>query len=341
MSTRPLFITFPVDLGNTTYESNLVELFSDNIDFFRFAPEHVGKKNSLNKSILYRLKSMFKLRKEVRAVSKKGGKVIFHGISPALFSFGAWKSDNVLIIVDWTRELYPSVLGKERKKGIMFPIHKKILEHCPKIACWTEAVMENMITFYKIPPTQLYRLPAPFLLEKLSMIPRVTPKLPRVLFIGGDWLRKGGDIIQSSWESNLKTKCKLTILTTNTNISIDGVQILNNIRYGTPEHWEIFEQNDILILPTRIDSYPQVIGEAAAAGLAVVTTKFALGAKDVIIHGESGYIAESPEDSIRFLEELLDNPSKIDQFKNIGYTHMLAKFSKSEIRKKYFEIIDL
>lgn len=341
MSTKPLFVTFPVDLGNTTYESNLVELFSDNIDFFRFAPEHVGKKNSLNKSILYRLKSMFKMRKEVRAVSKKGGKVIFHGISPALFSFGAWKSDNVVLILDWTRELYPSILGEKRKKDFMFPIHQRLLKKCPKIACWTNAVMENIIDMYKISPKQLYRLPAPFLLENLSMPPRETSKLPKVLFIGGDWLRKGGDLMESSWKGSLRGKCELTVLTTNKAIKMEGAKLLHDIKYGTPQHRAIFEQNDILILPTRIDSYPQVIGEAAAAGLAVITTKFALGAKDVIIEGKSGYIAQSPEESINLLEKLLGNPSKIDQFKNNGYKHMMTTFSRAEIRKKYFEIFDL
>jgi glycosyltransferase involved in cell wall biosynthesis len=341
MSKESIFITFPVDLGNTTYESNLMELFSDKMNFFRFAPEHKGKKNGLYKSIFYRLKSTFKLRKEVRAVTKKGGKVIFHGISPALFSFGAWKPENVLLIVDWTRELYPAVLGEKRKKDFMFPIHQRLLKNCPKIACWTDAVRDNIVDIYKISPKQLFRLPAPFLLEKLSMPPRETSQLPKVLFIGGDWLRKGGDLMESSWQGSLKDKCELTVLTTNRTIKMEGAKVLHDIRYGTPEHWAIFEQNDILILPTRIDSYPQVIGEAAAAGLAVVTTKFALGATDVIIEGESGYIAQSPEESIILLEKLLDNPSKINQFKKTGYQHMLCTFSRSEIRKRYFEIIDL
>ena len=53
-------------------------------------------------------------------------------------------------------------------------------------------------------------------------------------------------------------------------------------------------EHDIFILPTHQDVGPQVIGEAAAAGLSVLTTQFALGAPHVILDGVNGRISALP-----------------------------------------------
>ena len=205
--------------------------------------------------------------------------------------------------------------------------------------CWTDAVLNNIHLIYGIDKSKLFKVPAPYLISKLSILPRLTPLKPRVVFIGGDWFRKGGDVLLNAWETRLRLKCDLTILTSDKSLKIEGVTIHTNIRYGTLEHKQIFEQNDILILPGRFDAQPQVIGEAAAGGLAVITTRFALASSEIVLHEKSGFIAESPEESIDYLIELLDNPSKIDDFKKEGYKLMQENFSMEEIRKQYFKAL--
>lgn len=344
ISNKNLFITFPVDFGNQTLEANLMEMFSNKMDFFRFASDHAEqtqkKKITLYESILYRLKSTVSLRRRVHETSKKDGFLLFQNLSPALFSYGKWKGEKTIIVLDWTRTLYSDVYSGKIKKGIIFYAHKKIFKKCNKIMCWTDASINNINRIYGIDKSKLYKVPAPFLIEKISILPRNTPIKPRVLFIGGDWFRKGGDVLLNAWKTRLSTKCELTILTSDKSLEIEGANIYTNIRYGTLEHKQIFEHNDILILPARFDAYPQVIGEAAAGGLAVVTTKFALGSPEIVLHGKSGYIAGSPEESIDYLINLLNNPSKIDDFKKEGYNLMQEKFSLEEIRKQYFKVIE-
>ena len=339
-----LFITFPVDFGNRTLESNLIKIFSDKMDFFRFAGDHAEqaqkKRITLYESIFYRLKSMRSLRKTVSEASSKGQYLLFQNLSPALFSFGTWKGKKAIIVLDWTRTLHSQVYGHKIKKDIIFYAHKRIFKNCHKIMCWTDASINNIHKIYGINNSKLFKVPAPFLIEELSIFPRATPIKPRVFFIGGDWLRKGGDVLVNAWEKQLRAKCHLTILTSDNSLKIEGVTIHTNIRYGTSEHKEIFNHNDILILPARFDAYPQVIGEAAASGLAVITTKFALGSSEIIIHGKSGYIAQTPEESIDYLIELLYNPKKIDSFKKEGYNLMQKKFSVEEIRKQYFKVME-
>ncbi len=338
-----LLVTFPVDLGNRTLESNLQALLAEDVDLFRFAEKHADDSNSgkitLSQSIRYRFKSALALRKIVKKYSEEGKSILFHGLSPALFAYGAWNPKRTAIALDWTRNLYPSALGEPIKKNWVFKLHSKVLQHCPKIMCFTAAVRDNLEGIYGIQAQSLYQVPMPFLVDKLNIPPRPTPKKPRVLFVGGDLQRKGGDILVKGWQNSLKDKCSLTMMTNDLSADVEGVQYLPGIKYGSESHKKAFEEHDILVLPTRIDGYPQVIGEAAAAGLAVITTKYALGAKEVITDGVSGYISDSPEECITKLNTLLEKPSLIDEFKQMGYKLMHRKFSKKVIRERYLEIL--
>ena len=342
-SKKTLLVTFPVDLGNRTIESNLQAIFIDDMNFYRFAEEHSTDIDhgsvSINKSIQYRVKSALGLREIVTQYTKEGKTILFNGLSPALFAYGCWKPERTAIVFDWTRTLYPTQLGQPYKKNWVFKLHKKILNSCPKILCWTDAIMENLIQVYGVKESSLFKVPAPFLVEKLNIPLRPTPLKPKVLFVGGDLRRKGGDVLLESWRLFLQDKCHLTMMTNNAAANIDGIKFLPGVKYGSDIHRKTFEENDILILPTRIDAYPQVIGEAAAAGLAVVTTKFALGAKEIITNGTTGFIANTPEESINQLRYLLDNPYLIEDFKKGGYSVMHSKFTKEAIRASYLNVL--
>lgn len=110
-----------------------------------------------------------------------------------------------------------------------------------------------------------------------------------------------------------------------------GLTLLKGIRYGTPEHLQIMRDHDIFVLPTREDAGPQVIGEAAAAGLAVFTTQYALGAPHVIESGITGIIADSPEHCIESLEKYIKDSTGILEMRKRALVHMRNHFSEEAI----------
>lgn len=337
---KNLLVTFPVDLGNQSYEANFHAILSQDLDFYRFPQDKTTKLPGLIGTIFSRVKSAFALRKIVRSYTSDGKKVIFHGISPALFAFGAWKPSQTAIVLDWTRNLYLSIQGKPLKKDWIFRLHRKVVNKVSMLLCMTDAILHNLEDVYEVRNSSLYRVHAPLLVDNLDIYPRSTPSKPRVLFVGGALRRKGGDVLLAAYRGSLRDKCSLTMMTNDVSARIDGVNFLSGISYGTAVHKKTFEEHDIFILPTRRDSYPVAIAEAAAAGLAVITTKFALGSKEVIIDGETGCIADSPEECITKLERLLDNPALIDKFKVKGYQYIHKKFAKEEIRKSYLTILN-
>jgi glycosyltransferase involved in cell wall biosynthesis len=337
-----LFVTFPVDLGNRSIEANLQHIFKDDFDFYRFAAQHA---NELDRGVNYkrnfydRLFSVREFRGVVKRYAENNKKIIFNGLSPALWSYGVWDGANVTIAFDWTRLLYPSVLKKKIKKDVAFYLHKMVFKKCSKILCWTDAVMLNLIDCYGVDDKKLVKVQAPLLVGAMDIRPRKTPEIPRVLFVGGNIDRKGGDIILQKYKHLLEGRCHLTMMTSKACGNCDGITWEIGVKYGTSQHRKIYESNDILILPTKIDAYPQVLGEAAAAGLAIVTTRFALGATEVISSGVTGYIADSPEEAVEYLGNLIKNTTLIDQFKSAGYAAVHEKFNEKKIRDAYLREI--
>lgn len=96
---------------------------------------------------------------------------------------------------------------------------------------------------------------------------------PRVLFIGGDFPRKGGyDLLHVWQEGAFHTRAALDLVT---DWPIDrrlppGVTVHRGIRAHTPEWSARWSAADIFVMPTRNEAFGLVFQEAAAAGLPAV-----------------------------------------------------------------------
>lgn len=66
---------------------------------------------------------------------------------------------------------------------------------------------------------------------------------------------------------------------------------------------KLYHDSDVFILPTREDCFGLVILEAMCASLPVISSKYADGAKDLLLPGENGYIVD-PEDTDAFADTI-------------------------------------
>lgn len=87
---------------------------------------------------------------------------------------------------------------------------------------------------------------------------------------------------------------------------------------------------DILCLPTRREGFPNVVLEAAAAGVPAVTTD-ATGAVDSVIDGVTGFVTNqhSPKDLARALTELMGDASK---------RHSMGAMSRRHAEENYGQV---
>ncbi|HUQ71908.1 MAG TPA: glycosyltransferase family 4 protein, partial [Planctomycetaceae bacterium] len=103
------------------------------------------------------------------------------------------------------------------------------------------------------------------------------PARLRVLFVGGDFERKGGPLVLKVWREAGWHRMADLDLVTDAPLSLDdlppGVILHRGVRAYSPEWVGFFARADVFVLPTRHEAMGQVFKEAAAAGLPCVATR--------------------------------------------------------------------
>jgi glycosyltransferase involved in cell wall biosynthesis len=101
-------------------------------------------------------------------------------------------------------------------------------------------------------------------------------RLVRVLFMGGDFPRKGGPDLLGAWRDGRFGDRAALDLVTDWPVPDDalpeGVRIHRRIAPNTPEWLELWRQADLFVMPTRHEAFGMVFQEAAAAGLPAIAT---------------------------------------------------------------------
>lgn len=152
--------------------------------------------------------------------------------------------------------------------------------------CTTEiAVMPN--------PVELDSFDPAWIEERYTRSTQTPGYLPRVLFVGGDFRRKGGYDLLSAWrDAQLGLKARLDLATSSPvapELLPPGVHVHTQVAAHSHEWRNLWREADLFVLPTRDEAFGMVFQEAAAAGLASIGTR--LNAVPEIVHdGASGFL---------------------------------------------------
>ena len=124
-----------------------------------------------------------------------------------------------------------------------------------------------------------------------------------LLFVGSDWWRKGLDLALKI-VPKLAHDSLLLVAGGRARRARKNVRYLGNVR----DVERLYAATDALVLPTRYDPFANVVLEALACGLPVVTSRFN-GAAEVVRQGETGFVVENtPESLLRAVSGLLASP---------------------------------
>jgi glycosyltransferase involved in cell wall biosynthesis len=131
----------------------------------------------------------------------------------------------------------------------------------------------------------------------------------RLLFVGGDLPRKGGDLLLDLMRGPLQGRCELDLVTGAEAPPVPGVTVHHNVGPNSPQLLDLYRRADAFVLPTMADCLAVVLGEAMAAGLPIITTP--VGAHgEAVAHGETGFLVP-PRDAAALLsaiEKLIEQP---------------------------------
>ena len=152
--------------------------------------------------------------------------------------------------------------------------------------------------------TPAYVLPSPVLFEHFDRewighrAARASAgALPRFMFMGGDFVRKGGYDLLEAWRAGgFASRATLELVT---NWHIDGavpagVSVTRGITAHSPEWSARWAAADVFVMPTRNEAFGLVFQEAAAAGVPAIGTRHH-AIPEIISDGETGLLV-SPGD---------------------------------------------
>ena len=144
-----------------------------------------------------------------------------------------------------------------------------------------------------------------------------------LLFIGVDWIRKGGDIALRTHQQllNKGVQSQLTIVGVSAPPGIElpeHVIIIPNVNKDIPvgenQFRELFTNANFLLLPTIADCTPIAIAEAYAFGVPVLANNTG-GLPSMVINDVTGYLMQRNDEHeyASMIEKLIANPSKYEE----------------------------
>lgn len=149
--------------------------------------------------------------------------------------------------------------------------------------------------------------PDPELLDRAARHREGARDRLQMLFVGGDFDRKGGPFLLETFARRWHDRAELDIVSDTaprTGLP-SGVRVHHDVDNARVRS-EFFPAADLLVHPTRFDQSSMVAIEAAAFSLPAVVTDVG-GVGEVVAHGETGLVADDDDSFIGAVDELLDD----------------------------------
>lgn len=87
---------------------------------------------------------------------------------------------------------------------------------------------------------------------------------------------------------------------------------------------EAYANMDAFVFPSETETFGNVVQEANASGVPVIVTDQG-GPKFIVEHSKTGFIAKSFEEFVTFSIELMDNPDRLLEMKELSREHSYAR----------------
>jgi len=207
---------------------------------------------------------------------------------------------------------------------------KRILlkKNLKKILFWSNrALTESLRLFPEIEHKSCVLYPSVNVPEKSRRRERDNVKL---LFIGGDWIRKGLMLLTEVY-SKLKNKYDVELsVVTEESIQVaelgDGINVFHGLPFERVFPG-MYSDSDIFVLPTRFETFGYSLLEAMACSLPVVTTDV-YAIPEIVEDWRTGYL--TPYGDVNALEEKL-----IELIEDSSLRRKMGKAGRKKVKEKF------
>lgn len=267
--------------------------------------------------------------------------VFFHTQVTALFSIDLMRRMPAVVSLDATPLNYDTLGAAYRHRPAghgwvdskKYRMNRDVFGAASAIVTWSDWAAASLVDDYEVAPERI-RVIAPGAARAYfrigeARLPRIDPDRPvRVLFVGGDFERKGGpELIDAVRDARTHNPFELHVVTRDAVSPGPRVFVHRGVRPNSTELFQLFRDADVFVLPSHGECLSVALMEAAAAGLPIVSTAVgALG--EAAIHGRNALIVPPGERaSLRgALEILVDDDRLRERLGRESYALAQTKF---------------
>jgi starch synthase len=218
-------------------------------------------------------------------------------------------------------------------------IERRVLSSATLLVANTEWVARSLAS-YGVPRERIRRLA--FGVEIPERIERRPPDgRPVLTWVGYDLERKGGRLLLDLHRDHLRDRCDLQLVTTAPVAAEPGVVVVDDVRPGNGRLAEVLSRTTLFVFPTTIDQAPNVVLEAMAHGVPVVTSRIN-GIPEMVEDGVSGVLVD-PADGAQVLRgvlSLLDDPSRAAALAAAGRDRAVERYDMVKSAAALLDVLD-
>ncbi len=244
---------------------------------------------------------------------------------------------------------YAHERGNPRLEALKYRANRSCLHRAVHVVAWSEWTKQGVVDGYGVSADRVTVVP-----------PGVTPSLwyqpvststsgpVRILFVGGDLQRKGGDVLLDAFATLRQElagmpgapEVELHLVTQTALASSAGVHVHHGLVANSPELVALYHRSDIFCLPTRGDCLPMVLSEAGAAGLPSVATAVA-GIPEIVRDGETGLVVpvDDGEALTKALRTLVESPDLRGRLGTAAQELVTASYDADKNAERLVELL--
>jgi glycosyltransferase involved in cell wall biosynthesis len=204
----------------------------------------------------------------------------------------------------------PMKVRTSRKR--LVELEQQCFENASHIISWTSRAAKSLSDDYGIPQSKIsviYPTVSPTIFELFQKAPKVERsdrnRIPRLLFVGNDFKRKGGEDLVNVYSEKLQGRFELDVVCGDEIDlpKIPGMRHLKAVTYGSEQWFKLFANADIFVLPTKEECFGLAFVEALSAGLPLIGTNV-MAVPEIVRDGENGLVV-SPGDRGALADKIL------------------------------------